>query len=133
MRVVVYVLLFFLVKLDSSGRTRPPARLARAAQGDAMSDGGAVLGPKEFRSPAGRRGAIDGLVIGGRDVWILVARPEDDVASMLQPGLDENRSTDLRVCRGVLEGGIVVLGDADPDRDPFLSDLIRMKDGEDRA
>ena len=80
------------------------------------------------------RAAVDGLIIGGKEVWILVGRPGEDVAGLLRPGpgLDEDSGSALLVCRGVLEGGVLLLGDADPERDPLLSDLIRAKD-EDRA
>lgn len=96
-------------------------------------DGGQVLERKPSRARRIRPSAVDGLIIGGREIWVLVAGPGDDVAALLrcEPGPDGG--SNLRVCRGVLDDGVVVLGDADPERDPLLSDLIRGKGNEDRA
>lgn len=98
-----------------------------------MIDGGEVLERSSQRARRTRPSAVDGLIIGGREVWVLVAGPGDDVASWLRPAPDSERGSGLRVCRGVLEDGTVVLGDADPERDPLLSDLIRGNGEEDRA
>ena len=73
---------------------------------------------------------MDGLVIGGNEVYVVLAHPGDDISDLLRgTGSDEDR-VPLRVCRGILEEGFVVLGPADPIHDPLLSDLVRSVDGE---
>ena len=97
-----------------------------------MFDGGAQ--PTDSTSPArgrrrARRGAVDGLIVGGREVWVVVAASKDDIAGLLR---DERRAPEeppLRLCRAVLDDGVLVLGTADPCRDPLVSDLMRRDEG----
>lgn len=96
-----------------------------------MFEGGAHpanRAPAHARRSARRR-AVDGLIVGGREVWVVVATSRDDVEALLRDSDDE---APLRLCRAVLEGGVLVLGAADPERDPLVSDLMR-DDGEDRG
>jgi hypothetical protein len=67
--------------------------------------------------------AVDALVVGGHEVWVVVARPGDDPAEMLWAGDDG-----LRVCRAILDHDMVLLGPADPESDPLLSELLRGED-----
>jgi hypothetical protein len=82
---------------------------------------------RERRSEPSRPRAVDAVVVGGNEVWVLVARPGEDPADLLWSCDGDDR---LRICKAVLEGGVLVMGDADPDRDPLLSEILR---GEDRG
>ena len=70
---------------------------------------------------------VDGLVLGGRDVWVVVSRGTGDLDGLL--AADGRPESDTRVCRAVLEGGILVLGHTSPERDPLLSTLLAGHDG----
>ena len=74
-------------------------------------------------SPAtdGPRGIVDGLVIGNRDVWVVVAPRGEDMADWLDGGDEIDGGGPLMVCRAVSEAGTVLLDDADPLRDRLLS------------
>ncbi len=98
-----------------------------------MIDGGASLDTVSSRARRKGRAAVDGLIIGGREVWVLVAGPGEDVASLLRLDRDQAPGAALRLCRGVLEDGVLLLGDSDPEKDPLLSDLMRANHDEDRA
>lgn len=89
-----------------------------------MLDGGKVLGRRQPRPRRSGPAAVDGLIVGGREVWVVVAREDEDPVQWLRADGDAGASP-LRVCRGILEGGVLLLGDADPERDPLLSDLLR--------
>ena len=92
-----------------------------------MARGG---GTHELDRPVRRRavrGPVDGLIAGGKEVWVLVASPEDNVASLLRPGPLPEQSATVRVARAVLDGGIVLIGSADPSTDPLLSDLMKAR------
>ena len=71
----------------------------------------------------GRHEAVDGLIAGRNEVWLLMARPGDDPQEMLWSG-------EATLCREVLDHGVLVIGSVDPDNDPLLSELLR---GEDRG
>jgi hypothetical protein len=73
---------------------------------------------------------LDALVVGGNEVYVVVALPGDDVGALLRDGPDTPERVPLRVCRGILDEGIVVLGPTDPEHDPLLSDLVRDGDVE---
>lgn len=96
-----------------------------------MIDRGAG-GDRIPRSPrvARRRCAVDGLIVGGREVWVVVASSREDVAELLREESCAPGEPPLRLCRAVLEGGVLLLGAADPDRDPLVSDLMRRDDEE---
>ena len=74
-----------------------------------------------------RRRAIDGLVVGGREVWVLVA-PEGEGEADALIDMVRDDPDPLRLCRAVLAGGVLVLGMARPECDPLLSDLLRGSD-----
>jgi hypothetical protein len=67
-----------------------------------------------------RRG-VDGLIVGSREVWLVVAHGAEDLEDLLTAEPDE---APLRLCRAVLDDDELVLGDADPERDAFLSDIL---------
>jgi hypothetical protein len=76
----------------------------------------------------GKHSAVDGLMVGRREVWVVVARPGQDPIDLLW---SENSYADTlvpRVCRAVLDGGVLVIGDADPEDDPLLSELLHGED-----
>lgn len=77
-----------------------------------------------------RHAAVDGLLAGRSEVWVMVARPGEDPADLLWSGEDREGESTVRVCRAVLDDGTLVLATADPEEDPLLSDLMR---GEDRG
>lgn len=68
--------------------------------------------------------AVDGLVVGGREVWVVVARAGEEIEDLLWAQDDPAQRASLRICRAVLEGGILVVGNASPERDPLLSELM---------
>ena len=69
------------------------------------------------------RQAVDGLLVNRAEVWVLVARQDDDPFDLLL-GAGGESDAPLKVCRGVVDGGSLMIGDADPDQDHFLSDLL---------
>ena len=92
---------------------------------------GAVIDEREV---AGRQGApfaerrvLDALVVDGHDALGLLARSVDDLVDLLD--LDADPSP-LRICREIRPDGTVVLGHADPGRDPLLSYVVGGVDGD---
>lgn len=72
-----------------------------------------------------RHRGLDGLVVGGGEVWLMVARDEEELCDLLWAGADDDEGfRGLRLCREVLPDGTVVLDQADPGRDPLLSELL---------
>jgi len=69
------------------------------------------------------RQAVDGLLVNRAEVWVVVARRDDDPFELLL-GAGGESDPPLKVCRGVIDGDTLVIGDADPDQDHFLSDLM---------
>ncbi len=66
---------------------------------------------------------VDALLIGKQDVWSVVGRLEEDDSDLFTDGGDPQSTVPLRLCRAVLDGA-VVLGDADPEQDLLLSELL---------
>lgn len=80
-------------------------------------------------SPERRRhSAVDALMAGRNEVWVMVARPGEDPTDLLWSGNAYADNLVPRVCRAVLDGGVLVLADADPEDDPLLSELLRGED-----
>jgi hypothetical protein len=71
---------------------------------------------------------VDGLLIGGREVWVVLARYGDEAASLLRAPQGPEL-TPLRLCRAVLADGRLVMGGADPGTDPLLSELSEPGSG----
>lgn len=96
-----------------------------------MTDGGARRDriPRVTR-PSRRCCAVDGLIVGGSEVWVVVASSREDVADLLCAEADLPGEPPLRLCRAVLEGGVLLLGATDPEKDPLISDLMRRDDEE---
>ena len=67
------------------------------------------------------RHAVDALIVNRDDVWILVGHDADDTVDLLRGGQTDGR---LRICRAILDGDLLVIGDADPERDHLLSELL---------
>ncbi len=76
-----------------------------------------------------RRVAVDGWIIGGREVWVVVAARGEDVSDLLRTDLGKGAGEGLWVCRAVLENGEVILGRTDPACDPLLSELMIGEEG----
>jgi hypothetical protein len=55
------------------------------------------------------------------EIWVVVGGSRED--DLFGPG------TDLRLCRAILEDGVLVLGHAEPESDPLFSDPSRGDDG----
>jgi hypothetical protein len=73
---------------------------------------------------------VDGLVVGGREVYVVLGHPGEDIGDLVR-GHDAGADrVPFRVCRRILEEGVLVLGPADPIHDPLLSDLVRSVEGE---
>ncbi len=90
-----------------------------------MFEGGILL--KSTRCNG--RSAAHRPIAGGRDAWVLVARPGADVAGLLGESQDGEGGAGFWTCRAVLDGGVVLLEEMEPEPDRFLSDLIRAEDG----
>lgn len=73
-----------------------------------------------------QRRVLDAIVVDGRDAWALLARDIEDLIDLLDLDADP---APLRLCRGVRPDGTVLLGSADPDRDPLLSYVVGGMDG----
>ena len=63
--------------------------------------------------------ALDALIVGGREVWLVVGRDRAEIAALLRS------EGDLTLCRSVRPDGVVVLGRASADGDPLLSRFLR--------
>jgi len=74
-----------------------------------------------------QRHVLDALVVDGHEAWGLLARDVEDLADLLDL---EGDPAPLRVCRAVRGDGTLVLGTADPRRDPLLSFVVGGLDGE---
>ena len=70
------------------------------------------------------RQAVDGLLVNRSEVWVVVARRDDDPFDLLL-GVGGESDTPLKICRGVIDGDKLIIGDPDPDQDHFLSDLMQ--------
>jgi hypothetical protein len=55
------------------------------------------------------------------EIWVGVGGSRED--DLFGPG------TDLRLCRAILEDGVLVLGHAEPESDPLFSDSANGDDG----
>ncbi|MHC4822085.1 MAG: hypothetical protein ACYTDX_10250 [Planctomycetota bacterium] len=73
--------------------------------------------------PASPR-TVDGLLVASQEVWAVVARPGEDTLGLLRGDAEEGFAEPLRICRAVLPDGMLLIGEADPDQDQFLSDLL---------
>jgi len=62
---------------------------------------------------------VDGLLLDNGEIWVVVARNEEDLDGWLDDGLP------LKLCRAVLDDDTLLLGESDPDRDSLLSDVAR--------
>jgi len=102
-----------------------------------MIDGGSGTGGWTVRNSATaaeggagriRRRAIDGLVLGRKEFWIVVAGDDEDPVGILRAGAGSDADPPLRICRGVLEPGFVLIGDPDLAQDTFLSELLATGD-----
>ena len=77
-------------------------------------------------SPSSRRGrtGVVGAVMGEREVWVVVARQEDG-AALIGPEVPESDSdVRFRICRGVGDGHELTVGDAEPELERALSELL---------
>jgi hypothetical protein len=64
---------------------------------------------------------LDALFVDGREAWALLAREVEDLIDLLDL---EGDPEPLLVCREVREDGTILLGTADPERDPLLSFVV---------
>lgn len=79
-----------------------------------------TLMPSSASSFAERR-VLDALYVDGREAWALLAREVEDLIDLLDL---ESDPEPLLVCRRVDPDGTIVLGTADPERDPLLSFVV---------
>lgn len=71
-----------------------------------------------------RRGVVDGLLVGGQEMWSVVARPDGNDADLFS-NVDADRvGAPFRFCRAVLPDGSLVIGKAHPNQDLWLSELM---------
>lgn len=78
-------------------------------------------------APFAERRVLDALVVDGHDALGLLARSVEDLVDLLDLEADPSA---LRICREVRSDGTVVLGHADPGRDPLLSFVVGGLDGD---
>lgn len=75
-----------------------------------------------------RRCAVDRLIVSHEDVWVLIGRQDDDPVEQLLGEHGVMSEAPLRICRAVLGNGGLIIGEADPEQDRLLSDLLRKED-----
>jgi hypothetical protein len=73
----------------------------------------------------GRHSAVDGLIAGRNEVWVLLGRPGDNPRDLLWSEDDGGDGSTAMLCRQVLDHGVLVIGSVDRDNDPLLSQLLR--------
>jgi hypothetical protein len=71
------------------------------------------------------RSAVDGLLVGQRDVWVLISRADEDPVGMLFEDEEPDEEIPFVVCRGIRDDGTVLLGRPDPDQDALISQIMR--------
>jgi hypothetical protein len=67
------------------------------------------------------RGIVDGLVVGDRDLWLVVARSDESIEEWLHGG-EGDEIAPLMICRGLTKDRLL-LDASDPDCDRLLSEL----------
>ena len=72
-----------------------------------------------------RRQAVDGLVVNSQEVWVLVAAEGEDAVGLLLGEDHDPSEPPLRLCRGILDDGSILIGEADLQQDQLLSDMLR--------
>lgn len=73
----------------------------------------------------GRHAAVDGLIAGRNEVWVLLGRPGENPRDLLWNDFDGEEASAAMLCRQVLDHGVLVIGNVDRDNDPLLSQLLR--------
>ena len=71
------------------------------------------------------RSAVDGLLVGQKDVWVLISREDEDAVGMLFEEEEPDEEIPFLVCREIHEDGSVVLGRPDPEQDALISQIMR--------
>ena len=72
-----------------------------------------------------RHSAVDGLIAGRNEVWVLLGRPGENPRDLLWSDDGGEEETAATLCRQVLDHGVLVIGSVDRDNDPLLSQLLR--------
>lgn len=78
----------------------------------------------EWASPSEGRRTVDGLVMGGREVWLVVGRPSECSVEELLAREPRDPGEPLPLCRAVLEGGVLVVGAPTAEEDALLSAVL---------
>ncbi len=78
---------------------------------------------------AQKRRVVDGLVLDRQEVWVLLGSLDEDPVEWLLGDLEIDSDVPFRICRAVLDDGMLLIDDADPDHDQLLSQLLRRQDG----
>lgn len=71
-----------------------------------------------------RRTVVDGLLVGGKEMWSVVARADGNDADLFANDDVERVGAPFRFCRAVLADGSLVIGRAHPNQDLWLSELM---------
>ena len=62
-------------------------------------------------------------------LWVIVGDSDDDLDGLLIEGASDAPGAQLRLCRAILDDGVVVMGQIDPDVDAPIDDLWHGDDG----
>lgn len=62
-------------------------------------------------------------------MWVVVGGSGEDLDRLLIEGTDDAPEGELRLCRAVLDNGVVVLGQMDPEIDDSIDELWQGDDG----
>jgi hypothetical protein len=94
---------------------RPDAELGGSGMLFQGSDETCIRHPRTEGRPV-----VDGLLLEGGELWVVIAHSEQDLLGWFEPG---SETPPVRMCRALLEDGTVVLGTTDPERDSLLSQM----------
>jgi hypothetical protein len=71
---------------------------------------------------------VDDLETGNPSVWVVVTRGTDGADRPYLREQDCESLAPLRVCRAVRDDGTLLIGDADPEHDAMMSELLLVDD-----
>lgn len=80
---------------------------------------------KDLGHVDGPRGVVDGLVVGDRETWVVLAPQDEPLGAWFEQSAEWG-SIPLVICRDVIGGEVVVIDTPDPLQGRLLSDLEEL-------